>query len=140
MSVYVVDASVAAKWFFEEDHTETAASVLDSRHQLHVPDFFRLELDSVICKRIRRGEITDLEGQRIRDALKVFPLQYHSVDLFEDAAFELAVRTRRSLYDCLYLALALLLDARLITADRRFYEALQTSPFSEHLCWIADPL
>jgi len=136
MSVYVVDASVAAKWFFEESHTEAASAILDAHYQLHAPDFLRLELDSVIGKRIRRGEITASLGRSIRDALRAFPLQYHPADLLEDAVFELALETSRSVYDCLYLALAVLIEAPLITADRRFYNALETSPLSTHLCWV----
>ncbi len=56
MSVLVVDASVAAKWFFEEQYADAAQEILDVNYQLHVPDFFRLEMDSIIAKRLRRGE------------------------------------------------------------------------------------
>lgn len=140
MSVLIIDASVGAKWFFEEEFSDFSIALLDPRHQLHAPDFFSLELDSIICKRIRRREITLAEGQRIRDALRVFPIQYHPVNLLDDEAFELANQTFRSPYDCLYLALALLLDGRMITADLRFYKALCDGSWGNYLCWIADPL
>ena len=40
MSVLIVDASVGAKWFFEEEFSDFSIALLDSRHQLHAPDFF----------------------------------------------------------------------------------------------------
>ena len=62
MSTYVVDASVAAKWFIEEEHTAAARSVLDQRNDLHVPDIFLVETDSIVCKWVRRGIITAVDG------------------------------------------------------------------------------
>lgn len=138
MSVLVVDASVGAKWFFEEEYSDFATALLDARYQLHVPEFFGLELDSIICKHIRRRDLTPGEGQQIRDTLRVFPIQCCSVDLLDDTAFEIAVQTFTSPYDCLYVALAILLDGHVVTADRRFYDALQNSSFEGRLCWIAD--
>ena len=140
MSVLVVDASVGAKWFFEEEYSTFSTALLDSRHQLHAPDFFRLELDSIICKRIRRCEIGVEEGQHVRDTLRVFPVQYHPVNVLDDAAFELANQTLKSPYDCVYLALALLLDGRMITADRRFYDTLREGSLGAYLCWVSDSL
>ena len=36
----VVDASVAVKWYLEEDHADTARGLLDGTYQLIVPDLF----------------------------------------------------------------------------------------------------
>ncbi len=58
MSIFVVDASVAAKWFFDEPLSAEAARLLDVSHGLHAPDFFSLEIDSILCKKMRRGEIS----------------------------------------------------------------------------------
>jgi predicted nucleic acid-binding protein len=49
MSVYVVDASVAAKWFFDEPFSDEATRLLDASHTLHVPDFFLLEIAENLC-------------------------------------------------------------------------------------------
>ncbi len=48
MRRYTVDASVAAKWFFEEPHTPNAAALLDARFVLHAPDLVLLEVDNVV--------------------------------------------------------------------------------------------
>ncbi len=137
MSIYVVDASVAAKWFFDEPLSDEAIRLLDASHVLHVPDFFLLEIDSVLCKKMKRGEISEGEAQQIRSAVNIFPLQKHPFQLLMDPAFELAVQTRSSPYDCLYLILAIVLGAQMVTADRRFYENISQSQLTaENLCWV----
>jgi predicted nucleic acid-binding protein len=139
MSVYVVDASVAAKWFFDEPLSEEAARLLDASHALHVPDFFLLEIDSVLCKKMRRGEISEGEAQQIRSAVNTFPLQKHPFHLLMDPALDLAVHAESSPYDCLYLILAIVLDAQMVTADRRFYENISKSQLTaENLCWVGN--
>ncbi len=50
MSIYVVDASVAAKWFLEEDYTTEAFRLLALGNTLHAPDFMLLDIDHVLCK------------------------------------------------------------------------------------------
>jgi len=137
MSIYVVDASIAAKWFFDEPLSNEATRLLDASHVLHVPDFFLLEIDSVLCKKMRRGEISEGEAQQIRSAVNIFPLQKHPFQLLMDPAFELAVQTQSSPYDCLYLILAIVLGAQMVTADRRFYENISKSQLTaENLCWV----
>ena len=50
MSLYVVDASVAAKWFIEEVHAEAALALLRESNRLHAPDFLLVEMDGLLCK------------------------------------------------------------------------------------------
>ena len=136
MSSFVVDASVAAKWLFEEAHTEEALRLLDGRNRLHAPDFLLIEVDNIICKRIRRGKIGEDGGREARAGLRRFPVQHHASQGLLDPAYEIANRTRRSLYDCLYLALAVMLDMRMVTADRRLYDGLADGPFAKHVMWV----
>ena len=138
MSVFVVDASVAAKWFTEEDLAEEALSILDGSHRLHAPDFFFLEIDSIICKWIRRGIISDSEGDAARKAIRRVPIQTHSFLNLQDSAYHIAVQTRRSVYDCLYVALAVLVGGRMVTADRRLYKVLAKGPFEDYVAWVED--
>ena len=139
MSLYVVDASVAAKWFFDEPLSDEATRLLDASHELHVPDFFLLEIDSVLCKKMRRGEISEGEAQEIRSAVDTFPLRKHPFQPLMGPAFELAVQTRSSPNDCLYLVLAIVLGARMVTADRRFHDNISESRLAaENLCRVED--
>lgn len=138
MSVFVVDASVAAKWFTEEDLAEEALSILDERHQLHAPDFFLLEMDNVICKWIRHGIINDSEGDDTRKAIRRVPIHVHSYLNFQDSAYHIAVQTHQSVYDCLYVALAVFVGGQMVTVDRRLFKGFASGPLGKHLAWIED--
>ena len=54
--------------------------------------------------------------------------------------FAIALRTARTYYDSVYLTLALEQDCPLVTADRRFYNALQHGPFKRYVAWVEDDL
>jgi len=136
VSVFIVDASVAAKWFIEEEHSEAALSVLKEKNRLHAPDFLLLEMDSIICKWTRRGVVTAEEALELRNALRRYPIQHHSFTSFLDPAFAIANHTGQSIYDCLYVALAALLKGRMVTADRRLYDGLRKGRFRKHVVWV----
>lgn len=138
MSTLVVDASVAAKWFFDEDRAAEALRVLDARHRLHAPDFLLIEFDNLIWKRVRRGEITAAEGRRTRRTLRRLPVEAHPSGPLLDLAYAVAVRTGRTVYDSLYVALAIVLKGRVVSADRRLCTALAGGPFSQYVLWVGD--
>lgn len=138
MSVFIVDASMAAKWFMEEEYSEVALSVLQESNQLHAPDFLLLEMDSIICKWTRRGAVSPAEGTELRNAIRQYPIQHHPFITFLDSAFAIANRTGQSIYDCLYVALAAILKGSMVTADRRLYNVLKNGPLKKHIIWIGD--
>ncbi len=53
-----------------------------------------------------------------------------------DHAFVLAVEIGASLYDALFLALALRLDGELVTADDKLFRKIQASPYAAHGRWV----
>lgn len=135
----VVDTSVAVKWFFDEPHAEAARRLLAADCALHAPDFVDIELDHVLAKKRRRGEIDAAEAAEVRGAFGGLPLRRHPVGILRDLAFDLACSHGRGIYDALFVALALLLDAPLVTADRRLYDALTDSPVvGDALVWVED--
>lgn len=138
MSGYVVDASVAIKWFVPEIHSDAALRARHGGYRLHVPAFMMLELGNVLAKKIRRMELTRHEGDAILKELKHLPLQQHADERLFPAAYTLACETHRSLYDCLYLALAEAVDGILVTADRKFYAALAAGAYGRHVLWVED--
>jgi predicted nucleic acid-binding protein len=54
------------------------------------------------------------------------------------SAWVIARRFDRTINDALYVALAEALGCRLVTADRRFYNALSGSPLGNRLVWVED--
>ncbi|HVR44512.1 MAG TPA: type II toxin-antitoxin system VapC family toxin [Thermoanaerobaculia bacterium] len=140
MSLFVVDASVAVKWFVPEIHSNAAARLLDPDIVLCAPDLIGPELANALWKKVRRGEITEAEADEILQAFEALPLEtYASISLLRGAV-QLAVALDRSAYDSLYLALAVANDCPLITADRKFYSTIAPSSLAAHIRWVEDPL
>jgi len=137
VSTCVVDCSVALKWYIPEPHAESASQLLDGRHELHAPDLLLPEFGNCLWKKIRLGELTANEGRTIIRALENVPLEVHSSELLLEAALELALHTARTVYDSLYVALAILLDCPFVTADRRLVNALVKSSLSVDVRHVA---
>ena len=138
MTRYVVDASVGIKWFLPEIHSEAAGRLPFLKASLHVPAFFHLELGNVLSKKIRRDELAPEEAEAILKELQRVPLQKHSNERLMNPAFALALETRRSLYDCLYLALAEAIDGQVVTADKKLYSSLAASRYGTRMLWVED--
>ncbi len=135
----VVDASVVIKWHIAEVHTDAALRLLrDDGPELHVPDLVFPEVGNILWKKTRRGELTEEDVRRIARLVAAAPLTvHHSGPLFE-AAIEIALRTTRTVYDSQYVALALQLGCRLVTADEKLYNALKGGPLGAQVLWVED--
>ena len=131
---YVVDSSVAFKWFVIEVDRPKPINLRDGfqnrTHELFAPDLLPTEIANALIvaergKRIAPGEAELLLAQ----ALKSLPVIVDAVPLLP-RALEIAKRYRRSVYDCLYVALAELEQCDFITADMKLVNALQAAfPF-----------
>ena len=139
MSLYVVDANVVAKWFVPERLSEEAVRLLDERHELASPDLLWPELGSVLWKKARAGQLTRQETARIVQALNRFPVTVFPSRLVLDGALEIALETGRSVYDSVYVALAVALECRLVTADERLVNALAGGSLASHVLWLGRP-
>jgi len=133
MSRLVVDASVVAKLFFPETHSAAAVRAVKAATELLAPELIWAELASVIWKRVVRGEIDEDQGRHIINEILRMPVHTHSLNLLADSALQLAISTQRSVYDCLYLALAIHEDCVFLTADERLFNALAGGTFSKHV-------
>lgn len=113
----VVDASVAAKVYFEEAGSAAARRLLKSASLLLAPDLLFIQMASLAVKRVRRGLAT--ADQAVRALISVPTLIDHvtAMDDLSERAFHLAVRHGFSAYDGAYLALAERSRAVMLTAD-----------------------
>jgi len=134
----VVDASVAIKWFVLEIHSDAAARWLDPDVLICVPDLIAAELGNTVWKKLRRDEITPDEAAEILSGFRKLKLEITPSMTLLPAAFALAAELDRTVYDSLYLALAIARDSRLITADQKFHSAVMMSSFARHIAWVAD--
>jgi predicted nucleic acid-binding protein len=137
----VVDASVVIKWHVPEIHAEGAARLLeDDAPDLHAPDLLFPEVGNIAWKKVGRGELTSDQASAIVRLLAAAPLEVHPCGPLIEAALEIALRTGRTVYDSLYLALAVHLKGRLVTADERLCNALRGGALEPYLLWIEDDL
>ena len=138
MSAFVVDASVAVKWLLPEPHDKEALRLARGGHDLLVPDLLFTEVSSALLKRVRRQEATIAEATRAMEHLGALTMQIHPAQPLLPLALELAVRFGRSIYDSVYLAIAVIRHCPVVTADRRLHDALAEGPLRSHVLWVAD--
>ena len=138
MSAFVADASVVIKWFVPEVGTPHAIRLRDGGHDLHSPTFVEVEVANTIWKKLLRGEITRAEADDILLKLLALPLHRHLDCTLVASAFDLADQTKRTVYECLYLALAIHVQGRLVTADDRFINSLAGTPWAGFVIRLAD--
>jgi predicted nucleic acid-binding protein len=136
MKKAVVDASVVAKWFVPEIHSEAAVRLLESDITLYAPDLIGPEFGNILWKKVRRAEIGRAEAHEIMVAFAKLPFEIRPSSLLLSSAFELALELDRTVYDSLYLALAVAEDCALITADAKFHATLVGSALASHVQWV----
>lgn len=131
MRAFILDASVAAKWFLpsgEEPFAKEANGLLsahgEGRVSFSAPDIIWPELGNVLWKAARRGRITEDQAERaVLQAQSLSIRLLASRPLLSDA-LKIALRHERPVYDSLYLAAALGTGKELITADEKLSNAL----------------
>lgn len=133
---YVVDASVALKWYLDdEEYIHNARKILrnygDRKIEIIVPDFFLVEVGNALNVAVRRGRL---------EAGKAFDYFQHILELdipvmgcsgFLVSAWEFAREYDRSVYDSLYVAMADTLNHDFCTGDKKLYNALR-----DRLTWV----
>lgn len=138
MTRFVVDASVAVKWYLPEQHTDAARRLLDRASHLIVPELFFAEVGNVLWKRWRRGHLGADALVEILDALQAVPFEACSMRGLLTRAVEIGMDRNVSVYDGTYLAVAEHSRCPLVTADRRLLEAVAGSPIAAYLSWVED--
>jgi predicted nucleic acid-binding protein len=131
VNAYVLDASVAAKWFLPRASETNAVEALQVLRDystgdvdLTVPDLFWPEFGNILWKAVRVGRISRRTAEEAILAMEVEKIPTEgTADLLKDA-FAIAARFDRTVYDAVYVALAVANDAPLLTADERLGNAL----------------
>jgi len=131
MRLLVLHASVAAKWFLPRAGESLAQEAFDllRRHaegeiDFTAPDLFWAEFGNVLWKAVRLGRWSAADAAKALQQMQ--EQRVHSVpaeDLIEDA-LSIALAHNRTVYDSLYIALAVQSGAELVTADERLANAV----------------
>lgn len=129
--IVVLDASVAAKWFLpaESETLTDEALLLLQRYvkgeiRFLVPDLFWAETANILWKAVRQGRTTKSSAQLALTSLAKRKLPTVSSLGLLPQAFAIANAFDRTVYDSLYVALAIESNAHFVTADQRLANAL----------------
>lgn len=126
MEKLVVDASVVVKWYFDESYFLEARAVLGG-HRLLAPDLLFAEVGNVLWQRVRQHDITGSDADRMLANLSQAPIQFIDIPTLARGALTIACENNVTMYDSLYLALAVAKRAVLLTADAKLFHALEAS-------------
>lgn len=113
----VLDASVAFKCFFPEHGSEAAQAYVGSVERLVAPDLIITEFGHAAAKNIRRGGGDVVTAQAALEQVQELLFQLHPTAPLVSPALTLAAEHGLSVYDGVYLALAVRLEVQMITAD-----------------------
>jgi predicted nucleic acid-binding protein len=131
VSLLVLDASVAVKWFLpprDEDLVPEALSLF-RRHQAGeiqfvVPDLFWVEFASVTWKAVRRRRWEFADAKRTLSDMLSYRVATVPTNQLVEQALEIASTYNRAIYDSTYVALAMRTRCDMITADEKLVNAL----------------
>ncbi len=130
MAEVCVDAGLVIKLVTQEDGSEQAdAQFAEWRaHKVHLiaPAFAKAEIDSVLRKKVYRGELTPEMADTSFAAACRLPLKCPNPRNHRQRAWEIARAFQfPAVYDAIYLALAELRGCEFWTADRKLYERVR---------------
>jgi len=125
----VLDSSFAMLWL-GGDRGSKAVAEFDARYhagalQMHAPELFLAEAANAVWESVEAGQRTLDEGVQIFDNLKDVGVELHRHRDLAVPALDLALRRGMTVYESLYVALALRDVLPVFTADRKFAAAVE---------------
>ena len=123
----VIDASVAMKWVLEEVGSDLARA-LAAVEMMVAPEFLLVECANVLWRQARRKQISKDEAIAAFAALEAMPIRLVPIRPYVAAAQAIACEVGQTVYDSLYLAIALADRSVLVTADKAFCHAATAHP------------
>jgi len=133
MSIPVIDACVAIKWFIPENNFEKAGEILKTHNKMIAPDLFLIEFDSIVTKKVRQRLIESVDAFKMREVIRNLPFEIIPYTVISKVAFELSSSLPVTQYDACYLAAAIEFEQSVITADERFLNGMKNTPFESYV-------
>jgi predicted nucleic acid-binding protein len=120
--VIVLDASAATEWLFQSPAgIKIDRRIFSTAETLHVPHLLDVEVAQVLRRYVRDKTITAQRGEEALEDLSDMPLRRYPHDFLIPRVWEL--RATLTAYDAVYVALAEVLDAPLLTCDGKIASA-----------------
>lgn len=129
MDKLVIDASGAVKWFVVEPYSSEARQILTAYEagtiSLHAPEILIAEFANTIWKKQLFQQLAPDDAADILAAFDSLSFVFTPSRVLIRKAYERAIASRQSVYDSLYLALSARENAPLVTADKKFFNAVR---------------
>lgn len=126
MKNYVIDTSVAVKWFIVQPYYEQAIEILDlfeqNKCKLYVPSTIYLEFTNVLWKYKKILSLDEIQTI-LTEFLKLDLIVHEHVHLLK-GALNIAFKHDRSVYDSIFLYLAQEVEADFVTSDEKLVNAV----------------
>ncbi len=135
---FVVDASVAVKRLVVEDDADVAQELVTSGEELHAPRLMASEVANALWRKARAGEIERRAAGILLANVPDMPVRWGADETVSADAVRLALALDRSIYDCVYLALAHRIGAVMLTADLRFANTLAPTEHGQSVMTLTD--
>ena len=135
---FVVDASVAVKLLVDEPDSGAARELAASGQELHAPRLMVAEVANALWRKARAGQIERAEAGAAMAPLADMPVRWNDDGTVGADAARLALALGHPVYDCVYLALAHRIGATVVTADRRFADAVAPTEHGQSVLTLAD--
>ncbi len=135
---FVVDASVAVKLLVDEPDSGAARALAANGQELHAPRLMVAEVANALWRKARQGQIERADAGAAMTALSDIPVRWNDDETVGADAARLALALDHPVYDCVYLALAHRIGATVVTADRRFANAVMPTEHGESVLTLAD--
>jgi len=131
----VVDASVVVKWFVEERYSKEALIIRDSFTEglvdIIAPSLLYFEVLNALKY---SGAFGEDELKKVARILEDYQFTIYELrGAYAEKAVEIAMRKGITIYDASYVALALIEEAELYTADEKLLTKTQDLEIAKHL-------
>jgi predicted nucleic acid-binding protein len=128
---FVVDPSVAAKWFLPARGEPLVNEALDllsqyvaDEVQFLVPDLLWAELGNLLWKAARQKRCSVASAEAAISTARQYKIPTVGTESLIERAFAIAATFDRTVYDSIYAALAVEAKTHLVTADEKLAAAL----------------
>jgi predicted nucleic acid-binding protein len=141
MNLFIVDASVVAKWYLpDEILKDTAQNILDDYAQAKIniamPQLTLIELINTLIMSYRRNRANKIIVDNSVNSFLSLGINLKETNHLSTNILNYCYKYNCTAYDATYLALAESLNCKLITADKKLYN--QTKSDFRWILWLGD--
>jgi len=136
--IIVIDTNVAVKLYIPDPLSDYAENILQSK-TIYAPEWIQAEFYQAIWKYWNSNRLSGDEFREYIERFNQTPISLCRVtNTLLNKTLELSLETGGTIYDCLFLAIALKYKTLLVTSDKKFIKKLKQTPYTKQIIDLAD--